>query len=56
MQIQLVNHCKIGQGFQGREAVLFFHYTGASLLNIVKRNSYILKKKKKVKESEWKGF
>ena len=41
MQIQLVNHCKIGQGFQGWKAILFFHYAGYLLLNMLKINLYI---------------
>lgn len=38
MQIQLVNHCKIGQGSQGQEAILLLHYADYLLLNMLKRN------------------
>lgn len=41
MQIQRVNHGKIGQCFQGQEAILFFHYAGSLLLNMMRRSWWV---------------
>lgn len=53
MQIHRVNHCKIGQRFQGQEAILFFHYAGSSFLNMLRKNSCFLRGKQEVNRSEW---
>lgn len=52
MQIQRVNHCKIGQRFRGQEAILFFHYAGSLLLNMLRRNFYFFQGKKR-SEHKW---
>lgn len=52
MQIQPVNHCKIGQHFQGQEAILFFHYAGSLLLNLLrKKNIFLGENKKRIEVS-----